>query len=515
MKAIESFSYSPEVNYAAVNLHDSEAIISALKPFITKDIFFFIEIHLITADALRKYISSREQVTLEIRNTFLNKLKNIDYAISQIILTGENLQHEVFDDSIKAKAYKHYYREFEGTAIDNKKINFLKILSLYEIIKFHNYNFMKHWKSLKNIFGEIEIYGSNHSFLEQVLRFKIYPRLELVSLVDLLVRRIGFILRISKETMKETNCIASGTYTSAINYSFSNIFDPKITESIIELNELDTGDNNKKEKKLNKHILKSWKEAIGSCFVDELTIDCRCDEVFNQGQFQIMQINSYSLQIEEVKINKSVYMETNVGIETKRLHRQIVRSLITKVPVEEKIEKYNFFLEELFTLKMSSMMVHFPILNLSEQGLFLYHFSPTYFFRVILNHMKESGVGFIHRFVNKEIIRKELPVEYIKFLFALWWDNNIYKKNSRLNKNSKEKYNKFSQMLANLWEKDKPQIITKINENAHARRAFEMHNLNILKVFLESKLSNLFYLLYVRFLGQDFIYYQKHHYKKI
>ena len=504
MKAIESFPYEVDVNYEKIDIHDSAAIIKHLKPF-SKDKAFFVTTHAITADALRKLINSTEQIASKTRNTFLDNLKEIEQAISKIILIASNVNKDIAEDSIRIKASRNYFREFEGSNIESSKLNFMELLGLYEVLKFHNRQFTNEWAKLKNIFGNIEVNSENHKFLQQLLIFKIYPRLNLIALVDFLIRRICFILRISNEKMKETSCTANGKYSSAIHYTFSSVFDEKITEAIIQLNELES--NRKVKSQVSKNVLQNWKETIGSCFVDDLTIDCRADEVFNQGQFQMMEINDHRLHIEEIKIKKSVYMETNVGIEEKMLRRYIVRSLITEIPVEEKLKQYDLFLKEYFNLQMSSVTVHLPTLNPDEQKLFMYHVAPTYFFRIIINHMQESRTGFIHRFAPKNTIVRELPVEYIRLALSHWWDNSIYKKISRVEKNSKEKYVKYVQLLAKFWEKDEQNVVNHINANLQAQRAFELHNLDVLRPFLEQELSYLFYSLYVRFLGQDFIYY--------
>ena len=512
MKASESFVYTPEFDYTGIDIHDSDAIIKALQPF-AKDLYFFIQVHIVTADALRKMIRSSKQVTVDTRNTFLNHLKEIDHHISQIIATGQDLRKDMSEEAIDENAHKNYYQEFEGTNILPAKLDFMKLLRLYQVLKFYNHYFSEHWNALKKIFGDIEVTSHNHKFLQQILIFKIYSRLNLVGLVELLTRRLHFILRITQEKRKEASYLASGEYSSTIRYSFSTIFDPRVTKVIFELNKLTSQrDQDKSQKDAN--AIKSWKEAVGSCLVNELTIDCRCDEVFNQGFFQTMNISSYRLQIEEAKVKRSVYIETRMGIEEKLLRREIARSLISKFPPEEKIEKYNTFLEGYFSLQMSSLMVYFPNLAPDEQKLFMYHFAPTYFLRVVINHMKESRIGFIHHFTKKDTMLRELPFEYVKMSLGHWWDDNIYKKIPRPEKNSKDKYENFVQLLVQLWEKDHLKVTNQINKNLHAKRAFELHNLIVLKPFLQEKLSHLFYLLYTRFLGQDFVYYIQDHKKR-
>ena len=500
MKAINAFPHVPQVDYDAVEAQDSKKVVLLLAPF-SRDQKFFVNDHATTARSLKRMVHSSDQASPGVRASYLDYLKEIDRATSDILITSDTITNDFTEEAIEAKASKEYYSVFEGTEIHKDKFKFIQLVTTYNVLKFYNNKFKASWEALKEIFGQIEITGTNHKFMQQVLAYKIYPRLELSSLLDLLTRRLNFILRINSEESKDTFHISTGQYSDSINYSFSTVFDTEISKKINELNELSGANDEKKSK-----VIKKWKEAKESCFVDDYNIDCRCDEIFNQALAHTMTIDSYKLKIEEAQIKRSVYFENSVGVEEKVLRQELIRSFMSKRNPEKKIDNYNEFLYEYFSFEYSALTAHFPDLANKDRVLFMYHFSPVYFSKDVLNHMRKTRSGFIHHFTKKDTVMRELPCEYIKLALGHWWEENIYQKISRTEKNSREKYKKLVKLVNDLWLKDQHRILDKIEQNIHAKRAFQIHNLNILRPFLEAELSYTFFILYTRFLGYNFVY---------
>ena len=219
-----------------------------------------------------------------------------------------------------------------------------------------------------------------------------------------------------------------------------------------------------------------------------------------------MEVDSYRFKIEENKIKKSIYFERSIGIEEKILRQELIRSFIAKKHPGNKVIQYNEFLRDYFSFEYSALVAHFPGFAAKAKTLLMYHFTPLYFLTDVLNHMKKTKSGFIHYFIKKDTLVRELPCEYIKLAFFHWWEETIYQKVPRAEKNSREKYKGLVKIINNFWSKDQNPVLHKIEQNTHAKRAFQIHNLNILRPFLIAELSYSFFLLYTRFLGYDFIY---------
>ena len=521
MKASDSFPYKPKIDYGSISPRDSKKVIPLLKPFI-KDEQFYIESHLTAAEALQKYINSASQVSSDIRATFLNNLKDIEKYISEIMLICLNLRKDLGNDLLRQKAIKEYYEKFSDSFIDEKKIDYIKLLKLYETTKFYNDQLRTNWERLKGFFGNIEIASYNHTFFQQVLTFKIYPRLDLTTQVSLFLRRLSFILQITSEKESSTQIRAQGIYSPTIKYSFSVIFNSKISETIDQLDKAqtkpeddkkiekaDSVDKEKPEvKEGSKGITKNWDEIKESCIKDSFFIDCRGDEIFNQSYLHTLRIDPSKLESEEMKIQKSVYIETRLGIEEKTFRRELIRSFVSNKDAQDKIDKYKKFLDDFFSLKLTSFMVHFSNMPDNKKMVFMYHFGPVFFLKLVLNEMKQTKSGFIHRFLKNNQMLRELPFEYLKKTLGQWWDENIFQKTNRIQRNSKETYTHFIQMMATSWRKEQPILLRKIAEDPQAKRAFHLHKLDLIVPYIISEISYMFYLIYNRFLGSDFIYIQ-------
>ena len=367
MKAFEAFPYIPENDYESISPKNFESITNALKPFM-KNSEFYIENHLTTAEALRKYINSTDQVSTYIRSSFLERLKEIETSVASIITLASDLKKDITNDTLHQKAMKDYYDLFSDNSIDDKKVDYAKLLKLYESIKSCNLQLKENWMRLKEIFGNIEVGSHNHKFLQRILGFKIYPRLDLISHVDLLLRQLAFILQINSEKVSTDNVRARGKYTPMVKYSFGSIFDPRVSGIIEHLNDVQVESNEvalkqneavkgqvvdpmnhrKLKEKGTKKTIRSWDDVKESSIKDNSFIDCRGDEIFNQGYIHTLKINQNKLRIEELKIQKSIYIETHLGIEDKAFQRELTRGFISNRNEQDKINAYNNFLDDFF-----------------------------------------------------------------------------------------------------------------------------------------------------------------------
>ena len=242
MKAIDAFPYAPEIDYEKIEARDCKKIIEVLAPFST-DQKFFINRHASSASSLKNMLNSSEQVPPEVRASYLDDMQEIERAIADILITSDNIKNDFSEEAIRDVANKNYYSEFGGTSIEKEKLQFMELKTQYNVLKLYNDKFKNSWELLKSIFGAIEISGRNHKVMQQILYYKIHPCLDIVSLTELLIRRLGFVLRITSESMKDRGWVSEGQYESSIHYSFSTVFDPDISKKLDKLNDVN---NNKK-----------------------------------------------------------------------------------------------------------------------------------------------------------------------------------------------------------------------------------------------------------------------------
>ena len=57
-----------------------------------------------------------------------------------------------------------------------------------------------------------------------------------------------------------------------------------------------------------------------------------------------------------------------------------------------------------------------------------------------------------------------------------------------------------------MWYEDQPGILLNIKSDPQLLRALKIHDLKVLKMFLDQEIPNFFNIMYQRFLGHDFLY---------
>lgn len=504
---MEKFEYKPEVNYDLVNEAKSSSAVEHLQPF--KEGFLKpLGQHLSSADELRSYLNSAA-VTEEIRQQFTFQQKDIESILMNILRAYSDLEEKLEFKNIDSLSRRDYFNYFQDNEVDEAKVSFIIFLKTYEYIKVFNIRVREYWQQLQGIFEKIKPTSVNQFFLEQVLQYKIYPRLELCDLTDLLLRRMAMILQIKSEKDLHDKIQAKGEYTSVVNYNIATLYDENLENILTEMPSHKT-----EEQKITKQPvsggLGSWKEIKDSAIKDPYFLDSRGKELFNQSYLYILEINSEKFKVEEQKIRRSVYIETHLGAEDNVLRQDLIRKFISQAKKKDRIKEYSSFLDEYFFFGRDTLLLHFAGLSDKDKNIFLYHFGPVYFLKVILHFMREGRTGFIHRRLKKEQMVRELPFEYLKFVLKDWWDKQVYQKLDKTSRNSREAYTRIMQTVRDLWRDEQPDVLLKIKENGAMHRAFKRHDVNTLGKFIEGEISYLYYVIFMRFLGPDFVYLPVH-----
>ena len=489
------FAYAPEIEYRSISAEDSEKIVELLEPF-KKGYAYPLESHILNADGLRGYLNSAA-VTEEIYADFRFHSKEIEDALMQIVRAYSELEMELQARQLDTLAQREYFNVFSDIDMDQAKIDFLKMLKVYEHLKNFNRDVGESWGFLRTTFEAIKPNTLNRLFLEQVLMYKIYPRIELTEQTDLLLRRMAYILKIKHEEQVAGKTSAEGEYTSLITYQISVIFQ-KDLESIIE-----TTPQVKAETRKPKE---TWKDIRETCIKTPYLLDSRGDQLFNQSYLYILKMNEDRVTVEEQKIKRAMYIETHLGAEDTALRQDLIRKFISQAKSKDRLSEYTNFLHEYFDFTKDTLLLHFMEWSESQKNLFCYHLGPVYFLKIVMHFMREGRTGFIHRHLKKDQMIRELPFEYLKYIQKDWWDLKIYQRVNTKERNSVEKFGDIIQEVRKLWRNDHEKVLQAIAKESTFTRAFKLHDLKALQPLMENEISYLFYSIYVRFLGPDFLY---------
>lgn len=484
----EKFQYDPNVVYDELSETDVHVAQEYLAPF-QKGCIVVLESHLANSDELHNFLAS-EEVIPDIKKFFEKEHKEIERELMNIVRLFSELKTNFDSGTLEQEARKNYFSFFENQQMEENELAFVQMFHEYSLLRSFNTHVKEAWNFLRKIFEGIPNSSSTKTFLEKVLVLRIYPRIELCHQTNFLLRRMFYLLG-----MKFGD---RGKYFSSVEYGIPALFDENI-EKFLDVSEMEEKESTEKKKENN---------VVGdSSIKSDLFLDARGQHLFNQAESYLLSINEERLEQHKKKIVNCQYAEFQINSNLELGKQHLLRSLTSKKTHDYLIE-YEQFCSRYFQHIQRKILIDFYSLDDQEKKVLLYHFTPTYFYQLTLVSMQEDHTGFVHRRRTSRKMIRELPYEYIKFMLLHWWDENIFQQTTKGSRNSQELLYHISKMIFLRWQGERT-ILRKVKDNIALLRAFQIHDYHTLKPFLESELSTLSYLLFLRFLGHDFIYLEK------
>lgn len=479
-----SFVYTPNIRYNEISEKDNDAIEENLSTF-RRGYLEVLESHLTNSDNLHSFLNSQE-VSAEIRNEIRDLLKDIERELMSIVRLFSDLKEKIAEDNLNKEAKKSYFSFFESPTMQDNELAFVAMMLIYLALSSFNTRVEESWNYLRKVFENLPANPQHKSFLEKVLILRIYPRIELCQQTSLLLRRLAFVLGIDANTSR-------GKYIPDLTYGMELLFFNDIENFL--------------EKEEEKEVIQEQPEVtdkIDSSIKNPYFLDARGKQLFNQSDIFILNIDKVRMKEHEKKIINCKYVETHLYAGAEKNKQKLILSLATK-KTSNHLTEYENFLKEYFSHVRKKILIDFYFFSEREKKLLLYHFSPTYFYKFTLSSFLQDHTGFIHRRRSSQKMIRELPYEYVKYFLQEWWNENIYMSSSRSDRNSPEIIQTISKNVYQQWQKEKS-IMRFIKHDATLLRAFQLRDYHTLNPFLEAKLSTLPYLLFLRFLGHDFLY---------
>ncbi|GAB4429040.1 MAG: hypothetical protein OHK0011_11360 [Turneriella sp.] len=494
------FSYQPEFNYDAVNAADSVETNKHLLPF--KGGFLKgLEAHLVNADNIQKFLASAPPET---RKDINKNIKEIDAALVAIMRLYGNIENELSSRNLDTAAHREYYNHFSDTDIEEPKLDYARLMRSYEVIKEFNLAVIEHWWKVARIFESFSAPSSEKHFLEQLLVYRVYPRIDLCNLTNLLLRRMAYILKIDSEETAGGRITVRGHYSSQINYSYSVVFREDISEIIEGLEAVNRRDDFKAR------APEAIKETRDTAIKSPYLLDTRGTEPFNQTHAYLLEINQSRFTLEEAKVARSIYVETHLGAEDDALRQDLIRKFISAARNKDRVGEYRTFLYNYFQFTRDTLLMQEQRIPEADHTFFLYHFGPVFFVKVCTHFMRVGRTGYVHRHLKRNQMVRELPYEYVKYVLKDWWDENVYTQVPRAERNSQVAYERLLDTIKTEWQEHQLRLLVRIKKDPTLLRALNLHDVKTLSLFVEHEISYLYYVKILRFLGQDFFYLPLH-----
>lgn len=489
------FSYQPEFDYDSVEASNSAETTKHLLPF--KGGFLKgLEPHLVNADNIQKFLAS---APTETRKEINRRNKEIDAALVAIIRLYGGLEDELSVRQLDTSAHREYYTHFQNAEMEDAKLEFVKLIRSYEIIKHFNLELLETWTQLARIFESFATPSGEKQFLEQLLVYRVYPRIDLCNLTNLLLRRLAYILNAHGEENRAGKIHIQGQYSSQINYAYSVVFREDIADVL-------DGLALPKEGETKTHAFEPIRETRDSAIKSPYLLDTRGSESFNQTYAYILEIDPARFSLEEAKVTRSVYIETHLGVEDEALRQDLIRKFISAARNKDRAGEYKAFLMNYFQFTRETVLLGQTSIPEEDHLLFLYHFGPLFFIKIAAHFMRIGRTGYVHRHLKRNQMARELPLTYIKYVFKEWWDENIYTQLPRNERNSHIAFERLLTGIRDEWHGHHLKLLGKIRQDPDLRRALSLHDVITLGQFLEMETSYLYHVKILRFLGRDFFY---------
>lgn len=493
---MSTYTYQPEFNYDAVNAADSIEITKHLLPF--KGGFLKgLEAHLVNADNVQKFLASAPPET---RKDINKNIKTIDGALVAIMRLYGHIESELAPRNLETAAQREYYNHFTDPELEDQKMEFVKLVRAYEVIKEFNTEITDQWWKIANIFEAFNPPSGEKHFLEQVLIYRVYPRIDLCNLTNLLLRRLSYLLRIHSEQVTGGKVSVKAEYTNQIQYTYSAVFREDLASIIEGFTSVAKADGKPRA------AAEPAREIRDTSIKSPYLLDTRGTEQFNQTHAYVLEINQSRYALEEAKVKRSIYVETHLGAEDEALRQDIIRKFISAARNKDRVGEYRTFLMSYFQFTRDTILMQQPSLPEEEHNFFLYHFGPVFFIKVCTHFMRVGRTGYVHRHIKRNQMVRELPFEYVKYVLKDWWDENIYTQVSRADRNNISAYERLLDQIRHEWQEHQLRLLVKIKKDSALVRALNIHDVRTLGQYVEAEISYLYHVKILRFLGQDFFY---------
>jgi len=486
------FVYQPEVDYKAISEKDSPQVATLLKEF-RKGYLAPLQHHMTSADALRKYLHS-SSISSEFSSLIAEKIGDVDRDLMHIVRVFSQGESSLEPHTLEGEAIKIYHSIFGDEDRNENKINYVKLIKIYEYLFRYNREILERWNNIKNFFLNITPDNNYISYLEQILEYKVFARIETCEMTDLLLRRIAYIVSIpyGVDDIRKLKGIKAN-FSTLLKYNIGTIFD-------LDLENIIYTESKVVEEKVEVQVEKN------TCIADPYFLDSRGSATFNQSYIYTLTIDEGNVITDTHKIENAIYIETHLSAEEISLKQEMIRQMVSSSLRKDNMEKYKEFLNGQFDLAYNMVQLHNNKYNDREKTLLMYHIGPVFFLKIIMQYLREGRTGYIHRFLSRKTMARELPFEFIKFTMKDWWDINIYKNTNERDRNLKDIFDQYVVNFQTLWAGEQSVVLEKIADDPAVIKSYHLRDYKLLRPFLQKEISYLFYTLYSRFLGTDFLY---------
>ncbi|TGL23895.1 hypothetical protein EHQ46_01835 [Leptospira yanagawae] len=406
---------------------------------------------------------------LSFRKTLDQELDKSQKKIKEIIF---NLDEK----HLYAQVRKDYSRYFSRFIEDHNRDDFIQFHLIYEMLRYFYIETKEGWEKLKtsvlnNQFTDLEFQKNG------LLNYRILPALEKLNSLEILLKRMSYILQIDNPNSLNEFKPTKPKYRDKGTYRLSAVFEEALYDKPKELEPEDTGIEYQAEEVIKNHKEKSkdnWKsikEKVKSS--GELNyIQAYGKYTWNSDQHYFFRYEIDKYQAEKALFKNAISLDSHLGADEQVLRSELIRSMTS---IEKKSKsgddfelEYQNFLKQFFTFCENIILMNM-MLPTQFKYVFLFHLGPSHFYMIAKKFLMEVNTGYVHARGNdgKKVIRV-IPGEYVKKHVIDYW-NEVILPNVGEEKNNlallkkiaeliEEKYKEISKLAIQNYDALDPEI---------------------------------------------------------
>ncbi|XDD42586.1 hypothetical protein AB3N58_15050 [Leptospira sp. WS60.C2] len=384
---------------------------------------------------------------LPFRKTLDQELDKSQKKIKEIIF---NLDEK----HLFAQVRKDYSRYFSRHIEDSNRDDFIQFHLIFEMLRFFLIETKEGWEKLKsavlsNQFQDMEFQTNG------LLNYRIFPALEKLKNLEILLKRMSFILQIDNPNCLTEYKPTKPRYRDKVSYRLSALFEESLYTKPKDLEPEDSGIEYKADEVIQKHqenTTDNWKLIKQKLKKETDTnfIQANGKYTWNSDQHYYFRYELDKYQAEKNLFKNAISLDSHLGADEQVLRSELIRSMTSiekKSKSAENFEiEYQTFLRQFFSFCENIIVMNMMLPN-QFKFVFLFHLGPSHFYMIAKKFLMELNTGYIHARGNdgKKVIRV-IPGEYVKKHVIDYW-NEVILPNIGEEKNNLALLKKITEMI--------------------------------------------------------------------
>ncbi len=380
--------------------------------------------------------------------------KSLDQELNKLQKRSKDIIINLDEKNLVPLARKEFSRFFHGIALDSSRLDFLQFQLIYEILKQYYVESFNGWSLIKRTVETAEFNEMDFK-MNQLFGFRINPAFERLNMLEALLKRMGFILRVEKFQDLFDEKPVKPKFREEVDYRLSSVFAEDFYAGYYEVTNFNfvptqpfsSTDNNSDAKpivqidtakytsNLPKDEGKVAPEVKGTLKTPP-TQKLNSNQIDASGKFTWNSNHHYLFQYDLAKYNQerdyfksTINMDLHMGADEQLLRSEFIRSMSSldkklKDPAETE-KAYLDFLTLFFEFCQNIVMLHIGI-PANLKWVFFFHIGPSHFYMIAKKFLTEANTGFLHiRAPDGKRVVRLIPIEVVKKHVIDYWNKSL------------------------------------------------------------------------------------------